>query len=327
MWNKVEIKLLLRKIVFCYKVYNLFLYTIMNFTLKQMQVFLSVVNTGSTLAASIELGISQPAVSSAISGLEANLDCQLFHRWKKRMVINDRGRNLIPMARSLLANARDVEQTFASGDNQISGTLRIGTSRTVASYVVPEILSGFAVEHPAVKMEIISTNKTGIISQVEDFALDVGVIAGASDRPNVKNQLWLTDELCVIASPQHPIAKQKKVNAKELANCKWILREEGSGTLEVLYRSLPEEMKPLNVLMVMDNLEAIKRTVEHIEAVSCVSRFAIQREVKRGVLCILPTPYLDLHRKYSFLIHREKESSLLLNYFINHCHALTSNEG
>jgi DNA-binding transcriptional LysR family regulator len=295
----------------------------MNFTLKQMQVFLAVVNHGSTLAAAIALGISQPAVSSAIAGLESNLNTQLFHRWKKRMVINERGRNLIPMARSLLANAREVDQMFGSGDSQISGTLRIGTSRTVASYVVPEILSGFAVEHPAVKMEIISKNKTGIISQVEDFSLDVGIIAGAGDRPDLKNQLWLTDELCVIASPKHPISRKKKVTPKDLADCDWILREEGSGTLEVLYNAMPEEIKPFSVLMVMDNLEAIKRTVEHVEAISCVSRFAIQREVGRGVLQIISTPYLDLRRKYSFLIHREKERSLLLNYFINHCYALT----
>ncbi len=235
----------------------------MTFTLKQMHIFLAVVNHGSTLAAAMELGMSQPAVSSAIAGLESNLGTRLFHRWKKRMMINDRGRNLIPMARSLLANAREVEQMFSSGETQIRGTLRIGTSRTVASYVVPEIISGFAVEHPAVKMEITSTNKTGIISQVEDFSLDVGVIAGAGDRPEVKNQLWLTDELCIIASPNHPISRKKKVAPKDLAGCDWILREEGSGTLEVLYNALPEEIKPLNVLMVMDNLEAIKRTVKH----------------------------------------------------------------
>jgi DNA-binding transcriptional LysR family regulator len=238
------------------------------------------------------------------------------------MVLNDQGRNLIPMARSLLANARDVDQMFAQGGSQISGTLRIGASRTVSSYVIPEILSGFAVEHPAVKMEIISKNKTGIISQIEDFSLDVGVIAGAGDRPNVKNQLWLTDELCIIASAEHPLSQKRSVKPEDLAECSWILREEGSGTLEVLYNALPEKIKPLKVLMVMDNLEGIKRTVEHVDAISCVSRFAIRREVETGILKILPTSYLDLRRNYSFLVHREKENSLLLNYFIHHCLSL-----
>lgn len=73
--------------------------------------------------------------------------------------------------------------------------------------------------------------------------------------------------------------------------------------------------------MVFDNLEAIKRKVEHIDAISCVSRFAIRREVERGELKILETPFLDLRRKYSFIIHREKESSVMLNYFISHCYA------
>ncbi len=296
----------------------------MDFTLKQMEVFLAVVNNGSTLAASEVLGISQPAVSSAIAGLESNLETKLFYRWKKRMVLNDRGRNLVPLARSLLAGVREVNQIFAQGDSQISGTLRIGASRTVSSYVIPEILSGFAVEHPAVKLEIISRNKTGIISQIEDFSLDIGVIAGAGNRANVKSQLWLTDELCVIASARHPLSQKEKVGPEDLAECDWILREEGSGTLEVLYNALSEKTKPLKVLMIMDNLEAIKRTVEHVDAISCVSRFAIRKEVDSGTLKILPTPYLNLRRKYSFLIHRERENSLLVNYFIHHCASLTA---
>jgi DNA-binding transcriptional LysR family regulator len=100
---------------------------------------------------------------------------------------------------------------------------------------------------------------------------------------------------------------------------RWILREEGSGTREVFYDALPEDLKPLNVMMVLDNLESIKRTVEKIDVLSCVSRFAIRREVENGILTVLEAPFLNLRREYSYIVHREKENSFLVSSFINKC--------
>ncbi len=291
----------------------------MNFSIKQLQAFLAVVQHGSTLAAANTLGISQPAVSAALAGLETNLGTQLFHRWKKRMIINERGRSLLPMARKVINNARELEEMFAGGDNRINGMLRLGASRTLASYVMPEILSGYAVDHPAVQLEVVSRNKAGIIEQIEDFSLDVGVIAGVASRPDVRSHPWLTDDLCVFCASTHPLARKKSVSESDLAQCQWILREEGSGTLEVFYNALPEHLKPLNVLMVFDNIESIKRIVEHVDALSCVSRFALRREVDSGLLTVLETPFLDLRRNYSFLVHREKENNLLTSSFIRAC--------
>ena len=291
----------------------------MNFSIKQLQVFLAVVHHGSTLAAAHTLGISQPAVSAALAGLEKNLGTQLFHRWKKRMIINERGRSLLPMARKVINNARELDEMFTGGDNRINGTLRLGASRTLASYVMPEILSGFAADHPTVQLEVVSRNKTGIIEQIEDFSLDIGVIAGGARRPDVRSHPWLTDDLCVFCASSHPLARKNSISESDLAQSHWVLREEGSGTREVFYNALPEYLKPLNVLMVLDNIESIKRTVEHVAALSCVSRFALRREVESGILTELETPFLDLRRNYSFLVHREKENSLLTSYFIRTC--------
>ena len=291
----------------------------MNFTLKQLQVFLAIVQHRSTLAASAALGISQPAVSSSLSGLESNLGTTLFHRWKKRMIINEQGRSLLPMARRLVENGRELDEMFRSGRDQMSGTIRLGASRTLASYVMPELLAEFAGRHPGVKLEVVSRNKTGIVELIEDFSLDIGVVAGKGNRPEVRSEPWLTDELCVFCAATHPLAVQKRVTEDDLAHARWVLREEGSGTLEVFYNTLPEQIKPLQVTMVLDNIESIKRTVENLGVLSCVSRFAIRREVESGILAILETPFLHLKREYYFLFHQEKESGVLLNYFMKHC--------
>ena len=294
----------------------------MTFTLKQLQVFVAVVNHGSTSAAARQLKVSQPAVSSTLTELEANIGLALFDRWKKRIKVNDRGRALLPMARLLLANARDLDSMFQNGGMELAGSLRCGASTTLAGYVIPVLISTFASKYPTVKMEVICRNKTGIISMIEDFSLDIGIIAGTCNRPNVENKAWLTDELCVFASVSHPLARLSSLSIADLISSKWVLREEGSGTLEVFLNALPPEAKPLDVIMECDNLVSIKRLVEYGSALSCISYKAIQREVEAGILKVLPTPFLKLSRDYSILVHKQRRQSPVISSFLGHILAL-----
>lgn len=291
----------------------------MNFTLKQLEVFSAVVKHGSALAASKHLNISQPAVSSALAELENNLGNPLFDRWRKRIILNDRGRALLPQARLLLSNARDIDESFGTITDQLRGTIRLGASRTIASFIIPEILSAFVNQHPSVKIDVVGSNKSGIISQVEDFSLDIGIIAGKSNRPFIENISWLTDELCVFSGPSHPLTQKTKVSLKELGESDWVLREVGSGTLEVFLNALPPEIKPLKTIMEFNSLEPIKRVIEHSNALSCISKKAVAREVRTDILKQIPTPYLNLNRDYYILIHQQRRQSRLLNSFLNHC--------
>lgn len=288
----------------------------MQFTLKQLEIFTAIVTYGSTVAAAKALNISQPAVSSALAELESNLDTQLFDRWKRSIVLNDNGRMLLPRAQVMLANARELEYSVSGRKGEISGVLRLGASSTLSSYVIPATLCSFLDQSPDVRVELCSHNKTDIISRMEDCTLDLGVIAGVCNRPNVASLPWLTDELCVFASPLHPLAGKSSVTPADLSECRWVLREEGSGTLEVFLNALPSEIKPLKAIVECNNIESIKRVVEQGKAIGCVAYSAIKREVSSGNLTIIPTPFLDLKRDYYILIHQQRRQSLLLNSFI-----------
>lgn len=291
----------------------------MKFTLRQIQVFVAVVHHGSTMAASQALNISQPAVSSALSEFESNFGSKLFYRWKKGMVLNEIGRSIIDGARLILANARDLDNFMGVDKTQLCGTLQLGASTTPANYIVPKILCSFVTEHPSVKVEVSCRNKSTIIDAVENFAMDVGVIAGSCNRPDINCSQWIDDELCIFSESHHPLVQKAHLTLDDLASHTWIMREEGSGTREGFLNSLPNEIKPLNIMMEFDSLEAIKKAVEHSQALGCISRTAIEREVQAGILSILPTPSLKLRRQYSILLHKQRSQSTLLNYFIGYC--------
>lgn len=291
----------------------------MRFTLRQIQVFVAVVSHGSTLAASKALGITQPAVSSALAEFESNFGTKLFYRWKKGMVLNEIGRNIIPSARLILANARDLDNLLDLNKEQLCGTLHLGASTTPANYIVPRILSEFIAEHPSVKIEVNCRNKSTIIAEVENFTLDVGVIAGSCKQPDIHCSPWMEDELCVFGAADHPLSRKDRVSIEDLISSQWILREEGSGTREGFLGALPVNLKSLKIIMEFDSLESIKNAVCHSPALGCISRAAIKREVETGQLTILPTPFLDLKRRYSILIHEQRAQSTLLSYFIGYC--------
>jgi len=299
----------------------------LKFTLKQLQVFLEVAAQGSALAASKKLMISQPAVSASLVELEKNLATTLFHRRKKRIILNEMGRDLVPIAKLLIAKANDLDKMFQDCEGSPQGTLRVGASTTPASYILPSLISSFVEENPQVRIDTFSRNKTGIVSLFEDFSLDIGVIAGSSHKPHVKNIPWIVDDLCVFASATHPLTRKKDVSLADLIDCYWVTREEGSGTLEVFIKALSKSAGSLKTLLVFDNLESIKRAVENTSTLGCTSPYAIQREIKMGVLKIIPTPFLNLRREYSFLVHKERHQSQLLNYFIGHCFAQSKNMG
>ena len=291
----------------------------MKFTLRQIQVFDAVVTHGSTLAAAKVLQISQPAVSKALSELEASFGARLFDRWKKRMVLNEVGRTFAPKARLVLANVRDLENHQGENYGQLSGIIQLGASTTPAHYILPNILSEFIQEHSFVKFRVSCRNKSTIIEQVLDFTLDIGIIAGHSADPDLISSPWIRDELCVFCAAEHPLAKERTIQAEDLLNQKWILREEGSGTREEFLNAIRPGLNSSNIAMEFDNIESIKRAVEKSQTLGCISRTAIKREVESGVLNILDTPFLDLTRRYSILLHKTRKQSSLLSYFSGYC--------
>lgn len=293
----------------------------MNFTIKQLQIFTAVVKHGSTLAAAEALGMSQPAVSLSISELESGLGTPLFDRWKKRMILNERGRTLIPAARLLLSNADEIDILF-SGSKRFLGNLRIGASTTLAGYVVPQMIADFAAEHPSININMVCSNKTGIISKIEDWELDIGFIAGRCSSPNVHNRIFRMDELCVFAGSSHPYAKKAELTVDDLAESSWIMRENGSGTREIFFNALPFDMGQLNVSMVSDNLELIKCAVAQSASLGCVSKKALEKELKSGELVVLSTPFLDLRREHYIIMHKERKKSSLLSVFLDYMDGL-----
>ncbi|WP_044172994.1 LysR family transcriptional regulator, partial [Phytobacter massiliensis] len=201
----------------------------MHITLRQLEVFTEVLKSGSTTQASQRLALSQSAVSAALTDLEGQLGVQLFDRVGKRLVVNEHGRLLYPRALALLEQATDIEQLFRE-DN---GAIRVFASSTIGNYILPEVIARYRRDFPELPLDMSVGNSQEVINAVTDFRVDIGLIEGPCHTADIIAEPWLEDELVVFGPPDSPFV-QGEVTLKQLAAAPWILREQGSGTREIV---------------------------------------------------------------------------------------------
>src|ERR1700678_4204808 len=213
-------------------------------TLRQLQIFRVVAESGSTAAAAAEISLSQSATSAAINELERVLELQLFDRIGKRLQLNDNGRMLLPQALALLDGAGWIERWALDRESHI-GTLRIGASTTIGNYLLPAVLAGFREILPESarqnwQVQGAIANPSEIASRVAAFELDLGLIEGPCHEPELTVQPWREDELVAVAAANDPIVRrdQRPISLEALGKATWLLREEGSGTREIISQLL-----------------------------------------------------------------------------------------
>ncbi|WP_172152829.1 MULTISPECIES: LysR family transcriptional regulator [Pseudomonas] len=294
----------------------------MRFTLRQLQVFVAVAQQESVSRAADSLALSQSAASTSLSELERQTDCQLFDRAGKRLVLNALGSQLLPQALALLEQAKEIERLLAGKSG--FGSLNVGATLTVGNYLATLLIGSFMQRHPECRVKLQVHNTAYVVQQIAHYELDMGLIEGDCQHPDIEVQPWVKDELVVFCAPQHALAKRGAASLDELTQEAWILREQGSGTRLTFDQAMRHHPRSLNVRLELEHTEAIKRAVESGLGIGCISRLALRDAFRRGSLVAVETPELDLRRQFYFIWHKQKYQTAAMREFIELCRALTA---
>jgi len=294
----------------------------MRFTLRQLQVFVAVAQQESVSRAAESLALSQSAASTSLTELERQSDCLLFDRAGKRLSLNALGRQLLPQAVALIDQAKAIEDLL-NGKSGF-GSLSVGATLTVGNYLATLLIGGFMQRHPECRVKLHVQNTAHVVQQVAHHELDLGLIEGDCQHPDIEVQPWVEDELAVFCAPQHPLAKRGQANLEELTQEAWILREQGSGTRLTFDQAMRHHPRALNIRLELEHTEAIKRAVESGLGIGCISRLALRDAFRRGSLVAVETPQLDLTRQFYFIWHRQKYQTAAMREFLDMCRELTA---
>ena len=289
----------------------------MHFTLKQLKVFLAVASHENVSMAAEELAMSQSAASTALKELEQRSDVVLFDRVGKRLQLNEQGALLRPQAAALLSQAEQIESSLIRHSDV--GQVKVGATLTIGNYVAIGIMAAFIQDHPSAQVELDVENTRAIASKVRNFELDIGLIEGELQEPDLDVQYWRDDTLSVFCSPQHPLAKKKELSDADLKQADWIVREKGSGTRQAFDRAMSGMLSEIILRLELQHTEGIKRAVEAGLGIGCLSELTLQDAFKRGTLVPLLAPQRDWTRKFYFILHKQKFLSRGVQSWIEHC--------
>lgn len=297
----------------------------MSITLRQLEIFIAVAETAQVTKASKKLFVTQSAVSMALAELENQLGGSLFDRHGRSLLLNARGRFLLPLAKDITCQVSNIETIMSERNDTLDGVINVVASTTLGNYILPYLIGAFKRVHPNVHVNLLVYNTRYAEKLVYDREMDVGFVEGPlSGREEVQWRPWFEDELVVLCGPTDPLAHNEVFDInRDLKGKKWIMRESGSGTAATVREKFGKYMDDVNVVMEMGHPEAVKRAVESGTGITCLSALSICREAENGWLKGLKVDGLDMKRQLRIIQRNDLEVSDAMVEFLSFCDVMT----
>ncbi|MGD8942734.1 MAG: LysR substrate-binding domain-containing protein [Desulfobacterales bacterium] len=268
----------------------------------QFRVFYYAAKNLNFTAAAGELFITQPAVTAQIKSFEEFCNLKLFKKKGRKVYLTDEGRSLYQYAAKIFRIEKEIEAVIDDMRELKRGILSLGTTKAYARYFMPLMITTFHQNYPHIKIQLNEGSSLDMIHSLLDFRIEVAIIAKAEDNPDVQFFPFSREEMAVILSRAHPLAKKKAISFTDLATVPFIMKESGSGTRKLVEELFEAEGTTPNVLMETSNTEFIKQLVQRGEGASFVVKEAVAAELRQRKLKTVPLKgpkvYLDVSIAY-----------------------------
>jgi DNA-binding transcriptional LysR family regulator len=279
----------------------------------RLKVFYTVAHRLNFTKAAEELFITQPAVTKHIHEIESYYKTQLFQRNGTRIKLTPAGAVLLEHTEQLFSIYRNIEFELAAMNEHVQGAIRVGASTTVAQYVLPKYLASFKQKFPDIKIALTTNNTEHIENALIANKIDLGIIEGQSKRPQLKYTAFLKDEMVLCTRTGNPFIKKQTISLATLKELPLLIREQGSGSQEVITAALKKagiKAAQLNIEMVLESTESIKSYLSSSDSFAFLSVHSILKELKSNELTIIDIKELAIERSFYFVKQQGDNQSL-----------------
>ncbi len=286
----------------------------------KLKVFCTVAETKSFSKTSEIIHLTQPAVSLQIQALEELYETKLFDRSSNSISLTPAGEVLYRYSKDILALYAELEKEIGKITGLIKGSITIGASTTLGNYVLPSIIVDFKKNHPKIKINVLIGNTKRVLDLLNSGVIDLGLVEGETARHKIKVESLITDELALIVPPFHPWAKKKVISVLEIPKEPFIMREEGSGTRQMIEKYLAAhgiKISDMRIALVLGGTESIKEAVEGGIGISIVSRWAARKEIRYGSLKLITPKEEKMLRDFSLVMPRNAVVSHAVDEFLS----------
>ncbi len=284
----------------------------------RLKVFCSVANHLSFTKAAGELFVTQPAVTKHIHELEQQYGTRLFERKGNSVFLTPAGELLKKYANQILQLYQEAAFELGTLQSKHSGKLRLGASTTIGQYLIAPLLAKYYEKFPQVELSLLNGNTEMIENAILSHTIDLGVVEGRKHHSGIKYVDFMDDELVAVVHVKSKLAHLDELTLDELTHIPLVLRERGSGTLEVIEGALKEhnlKLSSLQIVMHLGGTESIKSFLEHSNCMAFLSIKSIQKELNMGQLKLIKVKDLVLMRKF-WLIHLQGQPEPMSESFM-----------
>lgn len=286
----------------------------------RLKVFYVVANRLSFTKAAEELFISQPAVSKHIHEIEVFYKTKIFERNGIKIKLTQAGVLLLKHTEELLNIHRNIDFVLAALSENVKGILKIGASTTIANYVLPKYLASFRQKFPDVTISIISNNTETIENLLVESKIDIALVEGRVKRQYINYIPFAKDEIVLCTSSTNSTLRKETISLKDLQKIPMVLREPGSGSLEVItsaLKSVGVSISGINMDIELESTESIKSYLLSSHSFAFLSVHSVLKELKSGELKIVDVKGLDIQRSFCFITQKGDEHRLK-EVFVKH---------
>lgn len=287
-------------------------------------VFISVAENLGFSKAAKELNISQPAVTRHIKELEEQYHTNLFDRKGNKIYLTEAGKKVYNAFKEISTQYRNLYFEIGEMQHSASGEFRIGASSTISQYLIPKVIASFHKRYPKIQIFLLNGNSFEMEKLLLDNQADVALVENKSSQSDISYRNFLDDELIVVTGANSVYAKKNKISKEDLLQIPIVLREQGSGTLEVIKETLTVQkidFEKLNTLIHLGSTEAIKNFLLDFDGLAIVSEKAVASELYLKTLVKLDVTGFKIPRKLRIATkhgHKNRQVELFENFLLNY---------
>ena len=283
-------------------------------TLRQLEIFMKVAETRSIARAAEELFLSQSSVSIQVKKLSDALDIPLHEVIGKKIYLTEAGRQVVKTGHELFESIQRLDDNINNIKGLTSGVLRIAVV-TTAKYFLPHILGPFCKKFPGIDVEFKVGNRAQIIERLNQNLDDLYIFSDPPQELDINQYKFLPNPIAVIASTENPLSQRKRLKWSDLADQKFLMREQGSGTNNAIQKHLKQHNLTIAKKMIIESNEAIKYSVIENMGIAMLSVYVLANAREDG-LVQLPVQKFPILSNWYVVHLKEKKLSLIAEQFL-----------
>lgn len=261
--------------------------------------------------------VSQPALSLAIQKLEDELGVQLFERSRTEVKITPIGEQVVEQAQRVLEEAAKIKALARQGQDQLVGSMRVGTIYTIGPYLLPELIPVLHERAPQMPLEV-EENVTASLDQLlRNGRIDAAIIALPFEVPGVKVRELYDEPFALVVPKTHPWAKRKSVQADELSSEKVLLLSSGHCFSNQVVEACPELQRRGGEVLQGNSLETIRNMVASGLGITVLPCSALVERYMSPLLKVVPfkapVPFRRVALAYRKSFSREQAMDALVD--------------